>query len=73
MLHAQLHLHAALTRKTNGHSLGNPKQSNARTDIGDSNWQKHKQVFLRVNQERLSVRSTNTQIMMLEGHANQNG
>jgi len=73
MLHAQIHLHTALTRKTNGRSLGNPKQKQCSSDIGDSNWQKHKQVFLWVNQERLLVRSTNTQIMMLEGHANQNG
>jgi hypothetical protein len=58
MLHAQLHLHAALTKRTKGRSLGNRKQSNARTDIGDSNWQKHKQVYLRVNQERLLVLST---------------
>jgi hypothetical protein len=68
MLHAQLHLDAALTRRTNGRSLGNSQQSNVRTFIGQQ--MAETQRFLRVNQERLSLRSTNTQIMMLVEHAN---
>jgi hypothetical protein len=66
MLDARLHLHA--TRRTNGCSLGNYQQSNVRTLNGQQ--MAETQRFLRVNQERLSVRSTNTQIMMLEEHAN---
>ena len=48
MLHTHLHLHVALTSRTNGRSLGNFQKANALSEIGER-WEE-KLVFQALNE-----------------------